>query len=104
MILRKGAFLVLINSIPFLLLLIHLTDLFSVINSAGSYPFGHLINATGSIYTSQTIYIIYCIIQIIFLFSLIGLSLFHRRYNKVYFMCLAINILLFIYPIITLRD
>jgi hypothetical protein len=104
MTLNKAIFLVLVNLIPFLFLLLQITDLFEVVNSPESYPFGHSINATSSIYTSSTIYIMYCLIQVVFLFALIGLSFFYKKYTKVYLTFLAVNFLLFIYPIITMRD
>jgi len=100
---RHVSLLVLINIIPFLLVLLNLADLSEVINAPGSYPFGRSINASGSIYTSQSIYMAYCIIEIVLLISLIGISLFYQKYKKAYLILLAINFLLFIYPIMT-RD
>lgn len=96
--------LVLINIFPLLLILLNFADLLTVIESPGSYPFGASINATGSIYASQSVYFTFCIIQIVMLLSLISFSLFIRKYKKTYLVLLIINFLLFIYPILRLRD
>jgi hypothetical protein len=101
---RNVLSLVLINLIPFLLVLLHIADLLEVTNAPGSYPFGRSINAIGSIYTTQSAYVAYCNIQIVLLLSLIDIRLFYQKYNKAYLMLLAINFLLFIYPIMTMRD
>ncbi len=96
--------LILLNLIPGLLALLHLADLYEVINAPGSYPFGHFINGIGSIYTSQSIYTSYCVIQIAMLVLLIGSSFYYQKFKKAYLILWFINFLLFIYPTVTMQD
>lgn len=91
--------LILINIIPVFLLLIHTLDLYDSIHHPGRYPFESEFFAPFSIYKSQIIYIAFTIITILSLMALIVSSVLKRW--KLYYILLAINIILFVYPMLT---
>ena len=101
---QKIGLLILLNIFPSFLLVLHIPDTIEAINSPGAYPFGDSINPSGSIYTSQTSYVTYNIVSILFLVLLIAFSFLWKKYQRAYLSLVVINFLLFVYPIISSRD
>jgi hypothetical protein len=99
MTLHKLAKTVLINTVPALLLLLMIIDLIEVINSPNAYSFNSEFFSPNSIYRSKRLYLLYSILFAITLFLMILSYCFKQK--KAYFTLLAINVVLFVYPMLT---
>lgn len=97
---KKAALLILINILPAILLFLHLLDIIAVLKGAGDYPFESAFFSPISIYQSKTLYLIYNIVFSLILIGLIATSIW-KGHGKLYFILLAISMLLLIYPLLT---
>jgi hypothetical protein len=95
---------VLMNLFPFLLLIMLIDDLTSAVKSPGAFPFGESINSKASIYTSQGRYIAYHIVQMAMLAAFVSLSFYRHQLRRAFIVVIILNILLFLYPILTARN
>ena len=93
--------LLLISIIPILLALLWIEDTWEVFYGKGDYPFGSEFFSPASIYSSKTIYVTYHIVEITLLLTMVYFT-FKKRW-KPFYILLAVNVLLFLYPIITLE-
>lgn len=89
-----------ILSIPLLILIvINILDISNIYKGSGDYPFGSDFFSPYSIYQSKNVYIIY---QILFTLCLtITILLAFKNIRKAFFIFLILDIVFFIYPIIT---
>lgn len=84
-----------------MILLLWTLDLIELLRLPGAYLFGENINNAGSIYQSQTGYLLFQILSILCLLLLITFSFFRHRFKWVYRILIVVNIFLFFYPIVT---
>lgn len=89
----------LISVIPVFYLFILLADVFEVLFGKNQYPFNTEFFNRASIYQSKELYLAYNFVAIILLLLMLYLS-FKEKW-RAYYVLLIINILLFIYPILT---
>jgi hypothetical protein len=101
---REKLRIVLMNIFPFLLIIMLIDELSSAIKSPGAYPFGSSINSAASIYASQGRYIAFHIVEICMLMAFISLSFFRHQLRRAFIVVIVLNILLFLYPILTARS
>ncbi len=101
---KEILYLILINIFPLFLLLLLIPDLKTAIETPSSYPFGDSINPSASIYVSETRYILFHVIQIVFLLLFIAVSFLRDRFKAAFYIISAINLFLLLYPILTARD
>jgi len=80
-----------------ILWILDIRDVFVV----GGYPFGREYSGQISIYNSKEVYVAYHLVEILFLLAMIYFT-FKQRW-KIYYLLLGINLLLFIYPILTVE-
>ena len=95
---------VLLNLLPFLLLILSIDDLTAAIKSPGAYPFGESINSSASIYTSQGRYIAFNLLRILLLMLFVTLSFFRRQLRRAFITVVILNVIVFLYPMLTSRD
>ena len=101
---RELLLLVLLNALPVLIIALLVSDLMAAIETPSSYPFGDSINSPASIYVSQTRYILFHVVQIVFLHIFISISFMRQRFRRLFYILVIINFLLFLYPMLTGRD
>jgi len=96
---RSLVLVILINVIPLILLSISVSEIVEAYYNPGRYPFGSEFFSPYSVYKSSRLYITY---QIVFSISLLALILSSIRWNKLlYYTLLAINLIIFLYPLLT---
>lgn len=101
---KQVLILILINIVPTLLLIIFIVDLKEAAFSPQDYPFSNSIHPPGSIYSSQETYIGFQSVQILALILLILSRIFSFKRKILYLVLLLINLILLIYPMMTMRE
>jgi hypothetical protein len=96
--------LVLINLVPIFLLFLLVVDLKETVLNPNNYPFSNSIHPTGSIYASKQTYIGFLSLQISTILLLIISSIFRFNRKKLYLTLLIINLILFIYSMMAVRE
>src|SRR5690606_26237625 len=96
---KRALFLVAINAFPFLLILAHCEDLWTIYYGNEDYPFGSAFFAPYSIYQSQSLYVSFVAVHTLFLISLIVCSIFRKW--KLYYVLLVVCIVMLFYPMLT---
>lgn len=100
---REKLRIILINLLPFVLILMSIDDLTTAMRSPGAYGFGDT-HPSASIYVSQARYVWFNILRLLLLALFITLSFFRRQWPRLFVAVIALNILIFLYPMITARD
>lgn len=97
---KKIILVIAINLIPLVILLFHVDDLYQIFfDKKQDYPFGSEFFSPFSIYSSIYVYVGFTVLSILAICGLILTSIYSKW--RWYFILLAVNIILVLYPILT---
>lgn len=92
------------NLFPFLAMIMIIDDLTAAVKSPGLFQFGWPGTPKGSIFTSQAWYVAFRVVQLFMLAAFVSLSFYRHQLRKAFIAVIVLNILLFLYPMLTARN